>query len=222
MLNSSSTRKRNSPLLYCSSQFIRDINDTSIIINELQKYRIEIRKGKHIHLDNRTIELYICLYFLRIHLSWESFLESTFVRYICGHPNISGKSPTLLIPRQTSISFAMSTILGPKNFLSWSPDETIVRSQKYLHMGEPYSRAMSVAKNDLKNLYTIRNRIAHSSEYAQNMFRQTVRTEIGYNPKGMTPGRFLLMKKPISSRKKVTYLHYYLDILQTLANQIVS
>jgi len=222
MVTGSISFKRNSPLLYCATQFKNDINYTTDVPKELRKYRIEIRSGSHVHLDNRKIELYVCLYFLKIHLSWEAFLESTFVRYICGHPCPSGNSPILLIRKQTSIANALSTILAGKNYLAWSPDETINRTKIYLHMGEPYSSAISAAKHELTNIYVIRNRIAHRSEYAQNNFRQLIRSEIGYNPRGMTPGRFLMTKKAISgTRNKITYLDYYLYILHSLCNQIV-
>jgi len=213
--------KRNTPLLNCASQFKTDITFTADILKELRNYRIEIRPGRHVYLDNRKIELYVCLYFLKIQLSWEAFLESIFVRYLCGYPSPSGVSPKLLISRQTCITNALQTILEGKNYLSWSPDETISRSQKYFDMGEPFSTAISTAKHELKNLHIIRNRIAHRSEYAQQNFRNLVRGEIGFNPRGMTPGRFLMMKKPSAGRKKITYLAHYLDILQILCNQIV-
>jgi hypothetical protein len=213
--------RRNTPLFNCASQFRNDINSTSGILKELRKYRIEIRSGRYVYLDNRKIELYMCLYFLKIHLSWEAFLESSFVRYLCGHKSPSGVSPNLLISRQSCISNALTTILQGKNYLNWSPDETISRSQQYFYRGEPFSSAISAARNELNNLHIIRNRIAHRSEYAQKNFRNVVRSEIGFNPRGMTPGRFLMMKKPSSGRKKIIYLSHYLDILQILCNQIV-
>jgi hypothetical protein len=223
MVTGSILSNPNSPLLHCATQFKNDIHYTTNALKELRKYRIEIRSGIHVHLDNRKIELYVCLYFLKIHLSWEAFLESTLLRYICGHSSPSGNSPRLLISKQTSIANALSTILGGKNYLVWSPDEVINRTQRYLYMGEPYSSAISTAKHELTNIYVIRNRIAHRSEYAQNNFRQLIRSEIGYNPRGMTPGRFLMMKKAFSgTRKKITYLDYYLYILQSLCNHIVS
>ena len=221
MITVPTVRRRNSPLLYCASQFKNDINYISDIPKELQKYRIEIRSGRYIYLDNRKIELLVCLYFLRIHLSWEEFLESTFVRYMCGHSSPSGVSPTLLMGRKNCISDALSTILHGSNYISWSPSETISRSQRFLNMGEPYLSAISTARYELKNLYTIRNRIAHRSEYAQLNFRDMVRSEIGYNPRGMTPGRFLMMKKSTTGRRKITYLEYYLNILHTLCDLIV-
>lgn len=215
-------RMRTSPLQHCASQFNSELKSTVNILAELRKYRIEIRSGRYVYLDIRKIESFVCLYFLKTHLSWEAFLESTFVRYMCGHSSPSGISPTLLGSRQTCINDAQITILNRRNFLSWSPDETISRAQTFFNTGTPYSSAISTARHELKNIYIIRNRIAHMSGYAQQNFRNVVRSEIGYNPRGMTPGRFLIMKKRISSRKRITYLEYYLDILQTLCSQIVS
>jgi len=214
-------RRRNSPLLHCASQFKSDINHISNSLKELQKYRIEIRSGRYISLDNRKTELFLCLYFLKIHLSWETFLESTLVRYLCGHTSPSGASPTLLQGRQTCISNALSTLLSGRNYLNWSPDEIINRSQTFLSMGEPYSSAISTARHELGNIYIIRNRIAHRSEYSQQNFRNLVRNEIGYNPRGMTTGRFLMTKKAAIGRTKITYLDHYLNIFSILCDLIV-
>jgi hypothetical protein len=220
MVISRMTNRRNSPLARCVTLFKEEVKDIVHILAELPKYRIETTSGIHVHLDNRKVELFVCLYFLKLHLSWESFLESTFTRYICGYSSPSGMLPALLISRQPSISDALSNILQGKKYLSWAPSETISRSKKYMNNGEPYVSAISLAKNDLENLYIIRNRIAHSSQFARDNFRDLVRQEIGYNPKGMTPGRFLLAKKRLG-RKKISYIQYYLDNLEILSNLIV-
>jgi hypothetical protein len=212
---------QNSPLEVCFYQFDNEISNTNSVLKELKKIRIEVRSGDYVHLDNRKIELFACLYFLKIHVSWEAFLESSFTRYICGYNCPSGNLPKLLIKRQSSITSALNTILNGKNYVNWSPDDTINRSKLFFLNGEPYLGAISSAKHELKNIYLLRNSIAHSSLFAHNNFRMLVRSEIGYNPRGMTPGRFLLTKRVIPGKKQITYLEYYLNMFRILGNQII-
>jgi hypothetical protein len=122
--------------------------------------------------------------------------------------------------KEKCVKDAMTTLLGSHNYLSWSPKETLDRANQYLDSGEPFKSTIGSVRNDLDNMNIIRNRFAHRSAYAIGSFRQLVRRELGYNPRGMTPGRFLLTEKPLTRRKKQTFLKYYCAILDIASNGI--
>jgi hypothetical protein len=208
-------------LAKCISLFNEDFAVIDNAVRELRSYRIEVHPGVYHSLNNRSIESFVCLQFLRMHLSWEEFLESTFIRYICGYSSPSGLTPKLLCAQQRCLKDAMTEIHGTRRYVNWAPTETVDRACKYLDGGEPYHSSISAAKHELQNIYSIRNRIAHRSDFAKEQFRDVIRSEIGYNPRGITPGRFLLIRKKIGRRKNVTYLEYYMEMLSILSRQIV-
>ena len=204
----------------CTAMFNNEVSTVKQAVQEINLYRIEISPGVYHVLNNRTNELLICLQFLRMHLCWEGFIEAVLVRYLCGCSSPSGFTPTIVSSKTRNIRDAMQIISGNARYVSWSPGETIKRARVHFDNGEPFSSALSSALYQLNCISAIRNRIAHRSDFAKERFRETVRTEIGYNPRGMTPGRFLMMKRKISPRRRGTYFQYYSDILLALARQI--
>ena len=75
--------------------------------------------------------------------------------------------------------------------------------------------------NDLEAIITVRNRFAHRSEFSQIQFNRLVRNEIGFNPPGMTPGRFLLTAIANIRVGKKTYFDFFTDLMLSLAYIIV-
>lgn len=208
-------------VLPCKVMFSSEVDSVKQAVKEINIYRMEVSSGVYRHLNNRMIELLTCLQFLKMHLCWEGFIESVLTRYLCGCYSPSGFTPTIVSRKQRNLSDAIQTIYGTSKYVSWSTRETIDRAMVHFNQGEPFSSALSSALYQLDCIYTIRNRIAHRSDFAKERFRETVRNEIGYNPRGMTTGRFLMMQKKISPRRRVTYFQHYSDILLALSRQIV-
>jgi len=84
--------------------------------------------GHHHSLPIRRVELLAALALMRIHLAWEHFVESAFVRYLCGAKPSAGAPPKLLHPPKPTIGEAMTEILGKRNWVGWSHDETLTRA----------------------------------------------------------------------------------------------
>jgi hypothetical protein len=154
---------------------------------------------------------------LRLFLAWETFLEETFVRYMCGARASSGYAPTrFVMPR--AMEHARDMTEAGKQFAPWAHSPTVVaRAALYFDHGEPYASALTPAQLELEDLRLIRNRIAHSSERSQEQFRTVVRRRLGYVPRGMGPGRFVLSAAPTGG----TYLGYFGAILSDLADRVV-
>ena len=192
---------------HCKKQLEKRLYQVDSFVKDLQTYRIVV-SGNYLPLNIRTSEMLIGLQFLMMHLAWEEFLESVFIRYMCGGISSTGLAPRLLSSKEKCVRDAMTTLLGNHKYLSWSPKETLDRANQYLDSGEPFKSTIASARNDLDSMNIIRNRFAHRSEYAIENFRELVRRELGYNPRGMTPGRFLLTEKMLTKRKKQTYQKY--------------
>lgn len=205
---------------HCRKQLEQRLQQIDNFVKELKTYKIETNIDSYLPLKIRTFEMFVGLQFLLMHLAWEEFLESVFVRYMCGCSSPTGLSPQLLHNKEKCLKDAMTTLLGNHKYLNWSPTDTIDRANEYLDHGEPFSGIIGSARYALDSMSIIRNRFAHRSEYAAERFGELVRRELGYNPRGMTPGRFLLVEEPINRRRRQTYLKYYSDVLQIASNGI--
>lgn len=161
----------------------------------------------------RTVEQIAGLALIRIHLSWESFLEETFTRYICSASTQSGYSPRLKSVAYSNMKQAKRKLVGQRRYISWSIDSTLARSRRYFVDGEPFTSTISAVRQTLEDISVVRNRLAHASEYAVSEFRKVVIKHLGYVAKGMTPGRFLLWVVPHPGPKTHTVLEYFAENL---------
>ena len=158
--------------------------------------------------------------FLRIFLAWESFLEDSFLRFLCGYTTPS-TSPNLLLARFRNLQDANSHVLGQHDFVSWTQPKAIVsRSQKYIQHGK-HEIVINSNSTKLVHLASVRNRIAHRSLYSRAVFDQGTMSLTGRRYRGGSPGRFLRDNDP-NSNPRVRWLQSLGDELVGLAGQIIS
>jgi len=206
---------------HCRRLFERELVNIKHFLQEAREFRIPAGHARYRSVGIRTIETLAGLQLLKLHLGWEEFLESVFLRYLCGCISPSGYCPTLLTSRERGIATATSRLFGGYRYLNWGPSEAVERAERYFQNGEPFSVAIGSAAHELEALTVIRNRFAHRSEHAQNQFRQLVRNELGFNPPGITPGRLLLTTSTIAKAGGQTYFDYYAGLMLGLAFIIV-
>jgi hypothetical protein len=206
---------------HCRKTFESELLNIQSFLQKTKDFKIAAGHGVHRSIGIRTVEMLAGLQLLRLYLVWEEFVESVFLRYICGCTSPSGFCPFLLCTRESNLVGATKTVFGKYKYLGWGPSDTIARAQIYFQGGEPFSIAIGSAQRELEAIYTIRNRFAHRSEYAQDQFRRLVRSELGYNPPGMTPGRFLLSIKTAATFRGQTFFDYYASVLLSLAHIVV-
>jgi hypothetical protein len=173
--------------------------------------------GNLIHV--RDQEEIAGLTLLKLTLAWESFLEDTFLRYLCGAKSAAGVSPTLLLGKQPKLNAAFRALSGSNKFLGWQPDTTLKRANKFFDAGEPYETAVKGAKSVLEDMGSIRNRIAHRSDHSVIEFQAVVQVHFGFVPRGMTPGRFLLSTLPILG---IPAIDHYTGIVKATAHLIAN
>jgi len=157
----------------------------------------------------RRVENVAELAMLRVQLGWETFLEDVFVRYMCGARTAAGFAPVLLQPRERTLSDAMSTLLGTQLYLNWSITNTLARAGTFFNAGAPFASTLAVVRTAVVEINAIRNRIAHSSEFSRDAFRAVVLNHLGYVPRGMSPGRFLLTTIPGSGTPGTRFIDDY-------------
>jgi hypothetical protein len=115
----------------------------------------------------------------------------------------------------------MTHLLGGQRYLRWTPNEIMVRAKQFFGNGAPFDQTVRFARQQLEDICTIRNAFAHRSEHAQSEFRQLVRREMGYNPRAMSPGKFLLKSNAAGTSPGQPFIQYYADVLQTIGHMIV-
>jgi hypothetical protein len=204
---------------HCLSDFENGVFSALELLIEADSYRIEQANGRYYKLGSRRREIFAAIALLRMHLAWENYIEDTFVRYMCGSTTTTGYSPTLITPQCRNTKEAVRKILGGSSYLIWSPKNIEVRARQYFDNGEPFVSAIGGARNTLDEINTIRNRFAHRSGYSALRFESVVQTLLGVLPRGINPGRLLLMQDP--AYPTIRLIDRYSNILLVSARNIV-
>lgn len=174
--------------------------------------------GRKLHI--RDIEEFSSLALLKITLAWENFLEDCFLRYLCGVPSLSGTTHQLLVTKCNSIGAAESVLSGGRSYLDWRQRDVISRANRLFAGGGPFLQPIQGSSRLLSDLATLRNRIAHRSNFSRLNFVSVVRSELGYVPPGITPGRLLLTVTPESAPERLFL--YYVNCLAAVAGLIAA
>jgi hypothetical protein len=181
---------------------------------------LEQRGGslRHITAKDKYLVTEIC--FLRLLLEWEIVVEEFFSRMLCRAQRNSPPQPGPLA-RFSRIDDAKRALRGGRGFVRWiNPDEVLRLAPIYFRNGEPFASPFRAAYQQLNEVRIIRNRVAHSSARAKDAFLRLMRDKYGYNPRGMTPGRYLLDRLP--SNPLATQYLYYAQTLRTVADLIIG
>jgi len=174
---------------------------------------------KNFGIPRIQLEMIVEMAFLRIFVSWEGFLEGSFIRYATGAIPPSGYMPNTLIHPQ-NLRHASGLVRSGRDYVNWnSASEVIRRSSLYFQDGEPYRSALEPAIADLDEMNTIRNRIAHKSDIVKNKFNTFIRRKFGHSIHGMTPGRLLLTLHPSTTSN--TFLDYYIELIYISSAMII-
>ncbi len=147
----------------------------------------------------RDVEEVASLCLLRLSLSWESFLEDTFLRYMCGAPSLQGNVPTVLAGSANDLASAFATLAGRSRYINWSAQQTTGRAARQFLIGDPFHIPLAAVTAVMNEMQAVRNRMAHHSEYSKQEFDSAVRNHLGYIPRGITPGRFIQMQTPLTN-----------------------
>jgi len=174
-------------------------------------------------IHRRQIEAVAEAAFLRMFMSWEGFLEESFLRYLIGAKAPCGYCPRRLVS-VTKIETARSLVCANRTvgYVRWNvAAEVRNRAKTYFIDGEPYWGALASTTSEINEMNIVRNRITHDSHIAQERFGELITDAYGYRIKGMTPGRFLLSPMKGLS-KSMRNLNRYATILQGASARIIN
>lgn len=179
----------------------------------------EFRGGRYRPILKTRLYLIVELSFLQLFISWEQFLEQTFTRYMCGGRTSSGYSPNRYVQPKT-LEHALNMIKQKKPYVDWTVGGEVINKAKLCFRdGEPFANALGGSLGQLEEMKKNRNRIAHRSIHSEKEFQNLVRQKLGYNPKGMVPGKLLLYRIPSTNTK--TVLQEYGDLMLISSKLIV-
>ncbi len=207
----------------CRSLFEERIDSLLQFADESRGFHFITPNGSRTHIGSRRREMIVGMTLLHSHIAWEDFLETVFVRFLCGAVPPTGGAPILIRPRFSNNASAMSDMLasfGSGKFLNWSESNTLRYAARYFHLGEPFATSIGSVKTTSSEMNVIRNRFAHRSLFSRLEFQRIVTSRLGYVPRGMTVGRFLTGAAPTGTGAS-NMLDYYTSELKVAASAIV-
>lgn len=207
----------------------RGVTQTIRMFNSLRELG-KLINSKWMPIKQRDVDLIAELAGLKLFVIWEDFLEQTFIRYMCGAKTYSRYSPKLYVKAPT-LTHARNILLGGRPYINWeNTNEVARRAETYFRRGEPYATVLRSAQVHLDTFKVIRNRIVHSSRFAETQFQKKVENLLGSTLPKITPGRLLLspptsaaipFRMKISSPPK-SLLETYAEFIVVLAQKIVK
>ena len=170
------------------------------------------------HWANHRLEALYELAFLRVFVAWETFLEESFWRYLCGYASARFGAA---IPKShfcANLQSAERLVLGGKPFRLWyDPSTVVTRSKTHLVNGR-HEIVVSSAVGRLEDFSRIRHRIVHGQRDAKARFDSATMTLAGRRYAASRPGRFL---RDYQSGTKTRWLEAIVIELGSLAGLIV-
>jgi hypothetical protein len=160
------------------------------------------------------------LAYLRVFTTWESFVEETFIRMICGYVSSiyspafqPGKSKT------APLAGAKAALLGTRKFLLWhNPQYLIDRGAEWFDRC-PQEQVAASNFPRLEWASAIRHRIAHGTDDTRTLFDAATIGLAGRRYRGASAGRFL-RDWDLSSFPRQRWLVTLAKEIEGLASQI--
>jgi hypothetical protein len=157
--------------------------------------------------------------FLRTFVAWETFLESSFVKYMMGEVTASGRNIACFANPQSQ-DHAMSMLIGTLSFVDWSAPEKVRKLAKlYFPGGDPFETVISSVTGDIYDLKSIRNASAHTSSTTSRALDGLASRKLQTPVTNITVTDFVLTLDPTSTTGD-TILQTYLKILDAAATGI--
>ncbi len=124
--------------------------------------------------------------YLKLYMSFERFLECSFIHYAMGFSScMGGMAECFASP--TSRDHAISMFKGLQRYTDWS-DPARVRqlARIYFKGGEPFESALASSHSDLLDMKTIRNAAAHLSTSTSDQLEALILRRTGNAVPGLS------------------------------------
>lgn len=137
------------------------------------------------------VELLYELAYLRFFIEWETFLEQSLVRFLCGYVCRHG----IVIPASgtffPSLGQAEAGLLGGQAYKLWHDPNIVVNRVRGFLTNSHYENVIASHIATLGDLASIRHRIAHGQADARRKFDVATMNLAGRRYRGARPGKFL-------------------------------
>jgi hypothetical protein len=175
----------------------------------------------------------IALSFMTAVGAWEEFVQACFIRYMAGAQAPSGYAPHSRIGRCETLAHAGQVLTRKskfdfeRSFLSWVAwSEVVDRAKIYFGSGRPFSDVDIPSQQRLQDAFTIRNRVAHSSDKCRADFVAVAKRHLRLTPQqklkqGYDVGRLLIAAPVIYFQPDpdiTTYFTAYFALFRRLAD----
>lgn len=157
--------------------------------------------------------------FINIYISWEYFLEQSFLGYLVGEVTINGNTvPTCVQP--PNINHANKILIGTQKYVDWSNPEIVVKlADLYFTNGDPFHSVMNSIKTPLFDLKTIRNSCAHISTTTSTQLSSLASRLLNVNTTSIQVSDLILRIDP-NGNGSDTILDMYIQTLDAAALNI--
>jgi hypothetical protein len=173
-------------------QFAQQVDKALLIAEIGERIRISSPRGSIAwrELYPARLEVLYEMAYLRIFILWESFLEESFLRYLCGYSTTIGLT-RLINPPQKNLAAARAIMLGGRSYVSWSQPVSVEGlCRRFINNGL-HELVVKSNRARLEWLTAVRNRVAHGSAHSKSQFDIATMGLLGRRYPGASPGRFL-------------------------------
>ncbi len=159
--------------------------------------------------------------FLSAFLAWESFVEESFILYLCGQMPPRGRAPNRYAFPPNEKTARSWVVPEGRDYAEWTvPTQVSERAGRFFQAGHPFALVLRSNQSVLDEVRIIRNAIAHKSVGAREKFERIVRTKVGTLPPNLTVGGFL-GTTVLGSAPPVSFVESYFGRIDLAARQIV-
>ena len=157
--------------------------------------------------------------FLKIFISWEHFLEQTFIKYLTGKKSVTNNKVSSCLKR-VDLNRAADILKGTNKYIDWSNPDIVLRLAKlYFGATSPYSDHLNPIKTDLFDLRTIRNSAAHLSTTTNKSLDSLASRILKENKSKINVADFILSMIPETT---TIVVDFYITILDITAENIAN
>jgi hypothetical protein len=204
-----------------AAQFAQQVDKALLIAEIGERIRISSPRDSIAWRELHPVRLEVLyeMAYLRIFILWESFLEESFLRYVCGYSTTIGLA-SLINPPEKTLAAARATMLGGRPYVSWSQPTSIEGlCRRFINNGI-HELVIKSNRARLDWFTSIRNRVAHGSAHSKSQFDIATMSLVGRRYPGASAGR-LLRDWVLAISPLERWLQSIATELKNLASQIV-
>lgn len=159
--------------------------------------------------------------YLKLFIAWETFLESSFLKYMLGELSVLGRTVVRYVnPRDEK--HANSILIGTQKYVDWSNPDIVKRlSNLYFDVGNPIDTFIGSIHTDLMDLKTVRNAAAHLTSTTGHQLDGLASRKLSGTYSNIKVSDYIFAVDP-SSPTGDTILTNYMTILDVAAEGIAN